>query len=237
MPFYGKGIVFVHIPKTGGSSINVYFEKKLGLNHKDTYFGKGRQHLPYRALAKKFPRRCAKAGMVLAAVRDPYRRAVSSAVYGGRVDVAKCTPARLHAAVKAAIDAGDIPPQVGMLVDAAGRFPANLKLVRTETLAADMRALGFADFDRHAKRTDSHRVLEHLAPKTRKLIAKVYADDFRLLGYPVAVTPPEPDPGSAPPAPPPDAAATAAAAAPTTPRGVPPAPAGEPPAPAGGPSA
>lgn len=85
----GSGIIFIHIPKNGGSSIENYFIKKYGLTHKEIFIGSDPriphsiQHCTWKEYCEHWNTVFCGAGGaidnydIITVVRNPYTRIIS----------------------------------------------------------------------------------------------------------------------------------------------------------------
>lgn len=73
----GKSLVFIHINKTGGSSLRKYF----GLPPEASWIKKYRKHYPYKQLLKLIPKPFIDTAITAAFVRNPWDRLVSLYYY------------------------------------------------------------------------------------------------------------------------------------------------------------
>lgn len=215
MPYFRNediNLLFIHIPKTGGTSVETYFSVKFGIPlRKSSLFtpnkgsqlsysnGISYQHQTLRTLmtnAHKF-------GIeqndleLLSIVRNPYDRIVSDLFFynlistnSSQVEVADVVEMYLSSSS----DHRDNHrlPQYAFLVGGAegssssdGQLAPGIKLLRTERLNDMMHDLGYTDFDVHLnkRKKQARSSLSYFNDKSLHLINTYYAKDFRLFGY------------------------------------------------------
>ena len=197
MPYYEKiHTLFIHIPRTGGSSLENYLKKKSPqtvytqrLNNvlpEQKYHNKSLQHqfytvlYQYRDLLKiKFDTDL----KILTIVRNPYSRAVSDLVYNKLVKYTD-SPEAFCTALKWFLQSDEYDnhqvPQNRLLMDELGNLVEGLQIFRTETLADDLKAYGFTDYTGAGTDVDYKKYMnsEFIA-----IINQVYQRDFDLFGY------------------------------------------------------
>jgi Sulfotransferase family len=216
MPYFKNknkdiNILLIHIPKTGGTSIEKYFSKKysISLNGHCLY---GR--LPQEAKAKcnGFNVPCTLQHMtyklmiqikdaigldfnnikIITAVRNPYTRIMSD-IFWLRLLKPSATKEQTYTAIKKYIE-GDNPyrhdnharPQYEFLLDEEEKILPNAIILRTETLTQDMIAHGFTDFNQHDfKNRHNINYDDYLNEESIRLINKYYEKDFLYFNYPI----------------------------------------------------
>lgn len=212
VPVPGHGpLLFVHIPKTGGTSIESYFIKKgvdpTSMLSSDTWIpthtawkrGVSLQHQTFRDIVahtkatggsmKSLPKMCV--------VRNPYTRVVSDLFFNGLINDTS-TAADVEIELKKYVDAylnneiafdNHARPQVDMIRNRVNKILPGFRILRCETLTADMRALGFTDFNVHENRNrhqlDDTAYMNLLTDESIRIINEVYAEDFATFGYPM----------------------------------------------------
>jgi len=180
MPYFHTddiNVLFIHVPKTGGSSIEKYFSEKFDINMDYTslygwkhpavvdsiLFGDNKyeyslQHMHFRQYIK-FQRlfginMCDPTLIVLAIVRNPYERIVSDMFFF--VKELNITIISTPDDVEKAIETYLITEtsfdnhrmtQYDMLRDDNGFIPPRMNIMRTDTLTSDMHFMGFDDFN------------------------------------------------------------------------------------------
>uniref|UniRef100_A0A6C0HU54 Sulfotransferase domain-containing protein n=1 Tax=viral metagenome TaxID=1070528 RepID=A0A6C0HU54_9ZZZZ len=186
MPYFND-IIFIHIPKTGGTSVEKYFSKKFNipLNFKSLYGIKGDyssslQHLTYLDLVKhKLVDFTDK--KIITIVRNPYERIVSDLFWYRKIkkntsseDVCKIIKKYL---MEKKLDNHNIPQHLFI----KGASP--IHIMRTETLKKDMNDLGY-DFDINVhKNKENVDYYSFLNKESIALINDFYNTDFELFNY------------------------------------------------------
>jgi len=207
MPYFPfHDVLLVHIPKTGGTSIErhlvqdaeqrgkvpshqpgPWFDSKAIQLYTDSYRGPGvsPQHQSLTTLLGGMcPRYRRETTAIIAVVRNPYARAVSELVWRRFVTSATPPPVvfkRLQECIRENRDA-HMTPQWRFITDTDGRINDRVHVMRTETLTDDMHAAGYSDY----QGPTGARSWEHLlGPQSIHLINTVYKKDFELFGYPI----------------------------------------------------
>ena len=205
MPYYKKedvNLLLLHIPKTGGSSLERYFSKKYRVrlctqslwgfasNDKGQRIRPSLQHLTYNEIVQNAESLGVKIDWhnldLITAVRDPYDRCVSDLFFTKRITT-DATPAEVFVALQRFVrDNPDshAQPQYLFVTDPDGHLLPGLKVMNTETLNDDMIDLGYTDFDqewnrnRHSVQYESYLNRDSIA-----FINEYYDTDFRLFNY------------------------------------------------------
>lgn len=182
MPYFRNtdaNILFLHIPKTGGTSIQSYLSQKFnipmnyqslyGWNHPDAgndiLFGDesqeySLQHLTYRQISRLehiFGINTADSKLtILTVIRTPYNRVISDIFFFVKEFgvTASSSPEDIEVAIRIYLSSDNNfdnhrMTQYDMIKGPDGLIPPNIKILRTETLVSDMQALGFHDFNLH----------------------------------------------------------------------------------------
>jgi Bacterial protein of unknown function (HtrL_YibB) len=179
MPFF-KDIqtLYLHVPKTGGTSIETFFYNKLNISQKNTenlygwYLSKAErirvpddrtlQHFTYAEIIGEkyryyFPESIKNPNTrILVSVRNPYDRMVSELFWNNHIplDRRNPTPEKVEAAIRFFLHEDTSvqdhrTPQYNYILDENGMPLKNINVVRCETLTADMHALGHDTFAEH----------------------------------------------------------------------------------------
>lgn len=213
MPYFRNdrrniNLLYIHIPKTGGTTIEKYFSKKYKknrrLNIKNLYSGNvfnrfsglfygSPQHQSLRTLMR-FRRRLGisiKNLKIIASVRNPYTRIISD-LFHFRLINHKSTPKQVFNALKRfiivrkAYDNHNLP-QYTFIINKKGNIPKNIKIVKNENLNQDMAKIGYKGFETIKKKNvgRSHKTnyYKYLNKDSINLINKVYNKDFKLFSY------------------------------------------------------
>jgi hypothetical protein len=210
MPYFKKNnILLIHIPKTGGTSLEIYFSRKYALKLEDTLFSRTPSQLPefknrylqhlflteYKEHNELLGIDFCDSLQILAITRNPYDRLISALLYGKKITLTS-DPAEVYSTIqhifsvyttsKKKIHYGHYIPQWEFIADNEGAIDPRVTVMDTETLMADMHALGFTDFSIHMngdiKRRTNYRQL--LNSNSLQLINTFYERDFTLFNYP-----------------------------------------------------
>jgi hypothetical protein len=198
MPYY-KNIhtLFIHIPKTGGSSLEAYLRRKSP----ETLFNRGGnpklptndlqkyslQHQTYltiyqqqRVLGVPFNDTL----KVITIVRNPYHRTISDLFWYKLMNKTVTDKARIFDIMKHYIHK-DIydnhnTPQYKYITNENGELYKHITIFRTETLTKDLQQYGFTDYNGQEKGNEYFHLLNK---DSIRLINQVYQKDFELFGY------------------------------------------------------
>jgi len=198
MPIFGD-ILLIHIPKTGGTSVEQYFSKKTNtrLNidcmfSTIPYKGKYPQHYTYlEALAKKDELNISITDntKILTIVRNPYDRFISALIYNGKVT--DNTPTQdMYDIIATIFKCKIIPvhflPQYKFIVNNDDSLIENIKILKTESLEKDMHLNGWKDFNVYTNKGKYRpRYDKILDNRSIELVREFYKKDFEIFNYPV----------------------------------------------------
>jgi hypothetical protein len=211
MPIYKElSIMLVHVPKTGGTSFEIYMCQKLGIiNMADepmkylySYepvlpeYNHSLQHLTYSGIERVLALQedCMSNYTVYAIVRNPYERMISELLWRHRI-LKDSTPesvvqqTELYLNDESTFD-NHKTPQYEFITCNKIIIP-NIKIMRTETLTQDMHDNGFADFNHQINTSksvmpdplDDSTYAKFYSPEFKKIIQEYYRDDFEIFGY------------------------------------------------------
>jgi len=184
MPYF-KDIdtLYLHIPKTGGMSIEYYFYRLCNIGERNTsnLYGwylnmeshirvpdeRTLQHFTYAEIvgeqyADFFPKEIAKQETrIVVSVRNPYDRMVSEIFWNKCIpfDRLDPTPEKVENAIRFYLYEDKSVqdhrrPQYNFILDTNGKPMTHIHVVRCETLTEDMRTLGFSDFKERVNQND-----------------------------------------------------------------------------------
>lgn len=208
MPYFRNNklnILYLHIPKTGGSTIEKYLSKLFRTNINTSnlfskkvkkfrnFFYGSPQHQRLCTLLKyrrKFNIRL-KNLFIFASIRNPYTRAISDLFFlklinknSSKEFVYNTLKMFVHAKKK--FDNHNLP-QYLYFTNNRGKFNTNIRIVRNETLNRDMTKLGFKEFNKtqieKKGRISSKKYFNYLNKDSINLINKVYHKDFITFNY------------------------------------------------------
>jgi len=209
MPYFPKHhILFVHIPKTGGTSIecclgdynggtfvnpNVTLYTRYGKNDiipNPVFQSFSLQHQFYSTLYM-YRKECDvvfdNALRVVSCVRNPYDRAMSALFYHKLVTRGS-SPEEVCVALDGFLRASPetydnhATPQYKFITDDTENVYDNITVLRTETLSQQMKEYGF-EIKRHLLRSKVPCYDDYLNEDSRAMIRQHYEKDFTLFGY------------------------------------------------------
>jgi hypothetical protein len=211
MPYFKNddiNLLFIHIPKTGGTSVEKYFSKKynIPLNKKSLYvidpdkfkkthnlnINSSLQHIIYEKIIKykKYFKIDTNEMKILSIVRNPYDRIISDLFHYKYIDL-KSSKKEVFEAIKNHIinnKDNHAIPQFLFVTDENRKLIDNIQILRTESLNDDMYKLGYTDFNNHdnkrADKKDSKiNYKKFLNKLSIRLINNYYHNDFVLFNY------------------------------------------------------
>lgn len=198
MPYYQDiDTLFIHIPKTGGTSLENYLKKK---SKQTLYSGWGNNILPDEKLKKyslqhqslnilykyknilkiKFNKKI----KIITIVRNPYNRIISDLFWYKLINK-NTTKEKIYNIIKKYVlpennyDNHNIP-QFLFLVDQNKKLYENIKVFKTETLTNDLHNFGYKDYIGLDK---ANTYFNYLNVDSINLINKVYKKDFETFDY------------------------------------------------------
>jgi hypothetical protein len=209
MPYFFNNninLLLIHIPKTGGTSLEKYFSMKynIPLNNKsifgflDEEIKKNNNidipisltHYTYTniMLHKNFFNINDNNIEIIAIVRNPYDRIISDLFYNKLINISSTKDEVFNAIhffllSNVNFDNHNIPQYTFLINDNFELIP-NIKILHTETLKEDMLKLNFKDFD--FKENSNNITIDYkfyLNNDSIKLINEFYDNDFRLFNY------------------------------------------------------
>lgn len=199
MPYYKNiRILFIHIPKTGGTSLENYLQQK---STQTLFSGLTNNIMPSEELQKislqhqvlhniwKY-RKILNVNFnnlkILTIVRNPYDRIISDLFHFNLINKNTSTE-KIYEILKDYIIRTDLDnhniPQYKFICDTKGNintYIKNIKIFKTETLTKELREYGFTDY----KGLDSSKhYMNYLNKDSINLINKVYHIDFLIFDY------------------------------------------------------
>ena len=204
MPFFkNQKLFFIHIPKTGGTSVENYIYKKYNYKknintlftttkqHSSIKINKhSLQHMTYQEIIDSCVLEEYNLDNItfMSVVRNPYDRLVSELFYIGRIDL-NSSKEKIEKEVKFFInddylyDNHKLPQYLFLTLNK--KLVKSIIIFKTETLNDDIHNFGYTDFNEDANKT--HRIKINyqtlLTDKAKQLIYNYYKKDFELFNY------------------------------------------------------
>jgi len=208
MPYFKNkdiNVLFIHVPKTGGSSLETYFSSKFNipLNNKSLFhFIKDKQllnenikiksslqHITYNQIVKysKILNIDFDNIKIITIVRNPYERFVSDLFYFSLITTDSTKEAVfdiLHNyLVSDKYDNHNIP-QHTFITNDKGEIIENIHILKTESLTNEMKVLGYIDFNIYDNvNINKVNYYNYLNNESIEIINKFYHLDFILFNY------------------------------------------------------
>ena len=208
MPYFKNdyiNILFIHIPKTGGMSLESYFSSKynIQLNNESLYslidekiksdnnmmITSTLQHITYNQMVKynnifNIDFNNIK---IITIVRNPYERIISDLFFYSKIDV-NTSKNEVYDLIKQYVFSTDYDnhniPQYMFITDDNTDLIPDINILHTETLNDDMKNLGFEDFDvwtnNNTNKVDYYNYLNN---ESIEFINNFYHLDFVLFNY------------------------------------------------------
>lgn len=197
MPYY-KDIhtLFIHIPKTGGSSLEDYLRTK---STETLLSGHNNTILPTEALQRKSLQHQSYSTLyhyrqlldipfdsdmkVITIVRNPYNRIISDLHWYRLIDAStskKCVYDIIQSFVEHDMFDNHNLSQHTFITDEKGELYPNITIFRTESLTKQLQEHGFLDYTGQEKENEYFHFLNE---DSIRFINRVYQKDFEMFGY------------------------------------------------------
>ena len=210
MPYYKElNLLFIHIPKTGGTSLEEYFKNKYKQtlysmrNDENILFEKFKiytaslQHLTYKEVydyKEKLDIELNENLKVITIVRNPYHRIISDLFFLELIDehsdkeeVFKIIKKYVYENCEPYEYDNHNKPQYEFILDNNDNIISNITIFKTENLTQDVINYGFDDFDinnnTNKQNITSDKYNNYLNNDSIKLINEFYKKDFELFDY------------------------------------------------------
>ena len=208
MPYFknnNENILFIHIPKTGGSSLELYFKSKfqIPLDNKSLYLfleennknnieiNSSLQHLTYKTILKYEKEFNIDFNniKIITIVRNPYERIISDFFFLHKINI-NTSKEEVFDIIKTYLLSDNLDnhnlPQYVFITNDNKELIADLHILHTETLTTDMHNLGYEDFNTYTNVNVNKEKVDYynyLNNDSINLINDFYDYDFKLFNY------------------------------------------------------
>lgn len=180
-------ILFIHIPKTEGSHVKEYLQKKFNTNllcehnflkksaeayDEHTFY----QHILYNNTMEH------KNMYIVTVVKNPYSRIIKYLLQSHKID--NVSKNNIYNLIKNIIDTGEIQPQYKFIANKNEEVHKEIHILHSELLEYEMYLMGHHDFYLNENMNDHINYFDYIDSDTVQLINKYFSKDFDLLGYP-----------------------------------------------------
>ncbi len=203
MPYFHNeniNLLFIHIPKTGGSNFENYMSYKYNIPLNEKSLSTKRlnnisyQHLLYTDIIKNnnihpdFNINFHNIN-IITFVRNPYSKIISE-LFFFRLINSSSTPEEVFIAMKDTFLVNDNTydnhnlPQYMFIIDKNNNVINNLKIIKTETLTDELKNIGFNDFIFFVNHNNINKdYSKYYNSDSIKLVNEYYEKDFIYFGY------------------------------------------------------
>ena len=198
MPYFYKpdevNLLFIHIPKTGGTSIEQYLSGKYdipldqySLYHYIRHPGISLQHYTYENIIFHPEIRLVEGYETFTIVRNPYHRIISDLFFLG---LANKTMSQediyniIENQYANFVYDNHSKPQYEFIYDMSNNtLYDHIYVLKSETLKDELAALGYRDFDIYTNKGPIENHMDYLNRDSIAYVNKVYAKDFEFFDY------------------------------------------------------
>jgi hypothetical protein len=207
MPYFKNNdvnLLFIHIPKTGGTSLEKYFSNRynISLNNESLYdlisteiqnkynvkLESSLQHLTYNTIMdyKDFLNIDMNCIKIISIVRNPYDRLISDLFYLNKINKYS-TKEEVYCIIQTYLteyNDNHVSPQYLFLINKDMTLDSNINILHTETLNEDMIRIGYTDFNINENcNPNKINSYDYLNDDSINLINCYYEKDFTLFNY------------------------------------------------------
>jgi len=207
MPYYKDiNLLFIHIPKTGGTSLEEYLKTKstqtlYSIQNEGNILFKNYnihasslQHLTYKEIYKYrnlLNINLNKDLKIITIVRNPYERTISDLFFYNLINE-NTSGNDVYGVLKQFLFSSNYDshnkPQYKFILDNNNKIIKNITIVRSENLTSDLKNYGFSDFDSRFKyntnnKCDKKNYYDFLNKNSIFLINNFFKTDFKLFNY------------------------------------------------------
>ena len=210
MPYFKNdkiNILFIHVPKTGGSSFEIYLSKKYNIPlNNNSLFSKQNNNIMPNELKKISLQHQTFQNIknnkdilninfenikIISFVRNPYERLISDLFFykiiniDTNVDTIPNIILKYIRASPSTYDNHNIP-QNNFLIDSSNKLYENITIIKTENLTNSLINIGFYDFNINNEQVNKYGKIDYykyLNKESIKHINNHYCKDFELFKY------------------------------------------------------
>jgi hypothetical protein len=210
MPYFNNknvNILFIHIPKTGGTSIAKYLSQKYSIQLCEKSFSGFNlckninvpsDHFLLNTILTLYKDKIVFKNLkILSVVRNPYSKIISEIFFRKKISEQNISDDDTQKIIETIITTdiniylenkhhaeNHFIPQYKFLCDKNEKIYNNIDILKFENLNNDIKKLGFEDFNVDINKTEKKFDYKYYLNKNSiNLINKIYKKDFELFGY------------------------------------------------------